>query len=1091
MITRGRLFPARFAIDCFRRQSYSQRELVILDDNPHSELPAYLATLGDQRIRHIAIEPGSHTLGSLRNLARREAHGELIAQWDDDDLYDVRRLSWQVEALRASGAQACFLERWTLWWPARQRIAVSGCRIWEGSVLARREVVPDYPDLRRGEDSAVTDAIVGAHPVALLDSPDLYCYVIHGGNTFTQRHFVNIYIGGTDFAGRQAYARYLDALASRLPVHDYTKDLTSTLAAATTVELPPEPMPDRLVDPAQPGNGTTPTCETPLVSIIVRSMGRACLGEALGTVAAQSYDRLEVLVVDATGGQHPPLPEPIASDPRFRLIGSGRPLRRATAANFGLEAAGGEYIGFLDDDDLFDTSHVALLMRRIQHADHPDFVYAGIWHVDRFHRLVKRVCRPFNPLLAHTMNLIPAISALFHRRMVDLGCRFDETLEVAEDWDFWMQLVPHAHIAWIDAPTQFYFTEAGTSGASTGLNEDKARVAHYVALVHQRREQVSLALWREYTERVQQLLACFYDGDIQPVRAAARALMRRYPGEPNLEFHVGRTYLAQGHRYSASRLFESGLTYVRNSLDFVLTLAWCWEALASPEDGIACLQEARGELTGAWSTIDAEIHRLAGKIQAPETRSDKIAEPFSRNARCQCGSGRRYKQCCGSANASTHSTPKPLAENSMLRLECDRRLAEGTEQYRQGSLVAARETLRAAEELSPGNGLVQHVLALMAYDLGELDESARCADRARAASPGDPVIVEFHRRVHYRRRRLTEANRLRAVLVESPLLAAPEATLQKLYGARSLLVVGCGGDYPLGPADFAGWQGQLRYLSADSEPLSATDASSWCHSGAAMVIDGVPRTLIPLLDGPLPPWVLVRVTRDDPAILGEIATAVGGPISLVYTDDTTARRIGLPGIVLRPAFEDTPRNVTQPSAPGAFTVGLRGSCEVDGLHPSDSTLIRRMLAEHIGVRVHGGTPLLRHFSRSSLPRELDLMSFDAAVEPFHESVDCMLLRRAPLAEPGPALGFIAEGLRAGCALICGRDVPGAELIVDGRNGFLVNSDDERVIFERIVMLRDDPAMAASIRQMAVATFEANWPSGVAGPWSREQAGTAR
>src|SRR5208283_1665853 len=106
----------------------------------------------------------------------------------------------------------------------------------------------------------------------------------------------------------------------------------------------------------------------------------------------------------------------------------------------------GEYLGFLDDDDLFDPEHVTLLVRRILAPGHPDLVYAGLWLVDRYHRLDRTQCRPFNMLLLSAFNLIPAISVLFHRHVIELGCRFDENLETYEDWDFWLQLSPHVHI---------------------------------------------------------------------------------------------------------------------------------------------------------------------------------------------------------------------------------------------------------------------------------------------------------------------------------------------------------------------------------------------------------------------------------------------------------------------------------------------------------------------------------------------------------------------------------------------------------------------------------------------------------------------
>ncbi|MDY0330463.1 MAG: glycosyltransferase family A protein [Thiomonas sp.] len=41
-----------------------------------------------------------------------------------------------------------------------------------------------------------------------------------------------------------------------------------------------------------------------------------------------------------------------------RLISQGNPLLRSAAANVGLDAAYGGYLIFLDDDDLFEPTHI-------------------------------------------------------------------------------------------------------------------------------------------------------------------------------------------------------------------------------------------------------------------------------------------------------------------------------------------------------------------------------------------------------------------------------------------------------------------------------------------------------------------------------------------------------------------------------------------------------------------------------------------------------------------------------------------------------------------------------------------------------------
>lgn len=1064
MVSRGQLCPARYAIDCFRRQTYRHRELVIIDDNPVSELARFLADMGDPQIRHVWLAAGRQSLGSLRNRALAESRGNLVCQWDDDDLYDERRLAWQIEALLSSGAQACFLRRWTLWWPAECRIAVSGDRIWEGSMLARRTSVPDYPARRRGEDTAVAEQLMAAGRVVLMNAPELYCYTIHGSNTFHYQHFLGMYNAASEFAGRLAYGRYLQMLGRRLPVQDYAAELEQEGRLSTCPRPQPASLPDRFIDPACPRPGRTPPCSQPHISIIVRSMGRSCLADALDSLVAQTYRKFEAVVVDATGGRHPPLPDRIVADARFRLVSAGIPLKRPAAANYGLAVSTGEYLGFLDDDDLFDPEHIGLLVRRILKPDHPDFVYADLWQIDRYHRLFRKEHRPFNTLLFHSFSRMSVMSVLFPRRVIELGCCFDESLDVFEDWDFWLQVSPHVRMAHIEMPTQYYFVEAGTSGCSFGLNEDLARAGHYSKRVHQRWFPRSSTLWHDYLVLVQDFLARFHDGERAELRPAIRALLRRYPGEPNLVFHLGRSYHAQGHAFSARWLYESAVSCNRGCLEFLLSLARLWEKQGWPEDALACLEESRSSLSRQLQAVDAEIMRLRPLVARRQIDSGGSADAvrIERNQPCTCGSGLRYKRCCG------YQGVRPVISATVdqsTQEEIDRLHACGIAHYQRGELMLAGECLAAANELSPGQPMVNYVLALLAHDQGQLDQAAHHAGIAQSAS-ADPVISVFHRQLNYKRRRIVEAQRLREALRVSGRLLPADGVRQALVAARDLVVLRCTSHFPLGEEDFNGWQYRLHFLPGDAEELPGGMPSAWPMHGGMLVIDGVPEVLPPLLDSQLCAQVLVRVTRDCPAMLYEIAHAIPGAIGLVYPDGSTARQVGLPGLVLRPALPHAVFGIARPDYGGGFRVGLRGSCETDGMHPRDTELVRRLLGSGLSVSVHGGTPLVRHFLPSMLPAGLQLQGFDAPQDDFLAAIHCLVLRRAPLSSGEAALGFVARAMAAGCPLVCADSLPGAELIIDGRNGFIVSADDEVAICDRIARLRQNTVLARSISSEA-------------------------
>ncbi|MBP2314227.1 glycosyltransferase [Azospirillum soli] len=223
MVTRDRFEQARLSIDCFLRQSYPNRQLVIIDDSRDDRLVGHVAALGDPRIVIERSPTPAPTLGEARNRAVDLAKGSHVCQWDDDDLYDPLRLELQVAALLGARARACMLSRWTIWWPDAGRLAISGRRAWEGSLLCEKAVLPRYPALRRGEDTPAVDELLRTVRVAHLDEPRLYLYVAHGRNTFGGDHFDAHWESAAHRWLGERYRAVLAELAKRLPLDAYAR----------------------------------------------------------------------------------------------------------------------------------------------------------------------------------------------------------------------------------------------------------------------------------------------------------------------------------------------------------------------------------------------------------------------------------------------------------------------------------------------------------------------------------------------------------------------------------------------------------------------------------------------------------------------------------------------------------------------------------------------------------------------------------------------------------------------------------------------------------------------------------------------------
>jgi hypothetical protein len=203
--------------------------------------------------------------------------------------------------------------------------------------------------------------------------------------------------------------------------------------------------------------------DQPFVSVVIPTWNRReLLRQAIESVIAQTCPNWEIIVVD--DGSTDGTADTVRSigDQRIKLVACEHSGRKSHLRNLGIAASSGEFVGFLDSDDLWMPRKLEIQLEALR-RDGADWCYGDYRHIDETGAIVPMRAGFFpqkegtTEFHAVSGDILAALlkeetiayfgTVLVRRSLIDVVGGFDESLNMIEDLDLVLRLAANADAA--------------------------------------------------------------------------------------------------------------------------------------------------------------------------------------------------------------------------------------------------------------------------------------------------------------------------------------------------------------------------------------------------------------------------------------------------------------------------------------------------------------------------------------------------------------------------------------------------------------------------------------------------------------------
>jgi glycosyltransferase involved in cell wall biosynthesis len=230
---------------------------------------------------------------------------------------------------------------------------------------------------------------------------------------------------------------------------------------------------------------TTVPTSTPLISVIVPAYNSAnTLLETLRSVLNQTFTNFELIVINDGSTDNTLNLLKSVKDPRLKVFSfknGGLP----TARNRGIERARGQFLSFIDADDLWVTDKLEKQLAQLRRHPEAGVVYSWTLIMDAAgEKFYPGNCESYQGDIHAQLllsNFIASGSNIMLRREAAASIDgFDPALRAQEDWDYYLRLAQKWPFVVVSEPQILYRKSA------TSICSNFERMEKYIFIVHRK-----------------------------------------------------------------------------------------------------------------------------------------------------------------------------------------------------------------------------------------------------------------------------------------------------------------------------------------------------------------------------------------------------------------------------------------------------------------------------------------------------------------------------------------------------------------------------------------------------------------------------